>query len=113
MGACTSAPSTPDPYRGTWAGTIDDRTAGIGTLQLELRIATRVEGSWTATFGTSQMAGALAADASPAAQRTFAVGCPQGSMVWATTVEDDVLRGTYVAAGCGVLSSGRVEARRR
>lgn len=114
MAACSSAPSSTDPYHGTWTGTIVDRTAGGGSLRVELRASGGAEGSWTATVGTAGMSGTLAAAGSVGGERGFAATCrPQGSMLWVTSVSGNALTGTYVTANCGNLSGGSLDLRRQ
>jgi hypothetical protein len=113
-GACTSAPSSTDPYQGTWAGSIVDRVAGTGTARLELRAGSRLEGSWTASVGGASLSGSATSDSSTGAQRSFAVVCgAQGSMLWTTMVSGGSLTGTYLAANCNGLSGGSLDLRRQ
>jgi hypothetical protein len=107
--ACSTSPSSTDPYQGTWTGSIVDRAAGPGTLRVELRAGASVEGSWTAVVGGAALTGTLASGSSQGAQRSFAVGCAPGSMLWATTVDGNRMSGTYITAGCSGLSGGSLD----
>ena len=119
-GACGSAPSSTDPHVGSWQGSIADRDLGTGTLRLDLRSGSRLEGTWTAQVGGASLSGTATSDLSNGSQRTFAVGCgspgstvgSSGSMVWATAVGGGSLTGSYISARCGGLVGGTFELRR-
>jgi hypothetical protein len=108
-GCGDSTPTAPsDLYKGLWSGTINDSTAGAGTLRISLRDGSPISGTWGATLPGASPIGFVTSEAVTTAKRSLALACgTAGSVGLSAIVDGKTMTGTYLAFGCG-LSSGSI-----
>jgi hypothetical protein len=108
-GCGDSTPTAPsDPYKGIWSGTINDATAGAGTLRISLVEGLPLSGTWGATLPAASPIGLVTSEAVTTDKRSLALACgTAGSIGLSAIVSGRTMTGTYLAFGCG-LSSGSI-----
>jgi hypothetical protein len=108
-GCGDNTPTSPsDVYKGFWSGTINDSTAGAGTLRISLTDGSPISGTWGATLPAASPIGFVTSEAVTTAKRSLALACgTAGSIGLSAIVDGKTMSGTYLAFGCG-LSSGSI-----
>jgi hypothetical protein len=105
-GSTPTAPS--DTYKGNWSGTINDTTAGAGTLRISLVDGSPLSGTWGATLPAASPIGFVTSEPATTDRRSLALACgTAGSIGLNAIVSGKTMTGTYLAFGCG-LSSGSI-----
>jgi hypothetical protein len=126
-GGCHKAsPVAPDaPFSGTFAGTITDKAAGAGTLELRLSQSEAVvSGQWRATFANAALSQAgtvrgTAINTSVTLSLIPDTGLDCGAVSYdatltvAATLSKSRLEGTYVVFTCTALNTGRIDVERQ
>jgi hypothetical protein len=108
-GCGDSAPTAPsDVYKGFWSGSINDTTAGTGTMRISLVEGSPLSGTWGATLPGASPIGFVNSEAVTTDKRSLALACgTAGSIGLNAAVNGKTMTGTYLAFGCG-LSSGSI-----
>ena len=115
MGACDepTAPTSSDPFAGSWAGAIEDRSTGAGTLRMALSGDPYLSGSWSATIAGRSAAGTASVAPPAGAGRgltlTCALGPARGVVTVVASVSGSMLQGEYFALECAGLVTGSLK----
>ena len=108
-----TAPTSSDPFAGSWAGAIEDRSTGAGTLRMALSGDPYLSGSWSATIAGRSAAGPASvtppAGVGRALTLTCASGPPRGVVTVVASVSGLILQGQYFALECPGLMTGSLK----
>jgi hypothetical protein len=119
MGACDepTAPTSSDPFAGSWAGAIEDRSTGAGTLRMALSGDLYLSGSWSATIAGRSAAGTVSVTVPAGAGRgltlTCASGPARGIVTVVASVSGSLLQGEYFSLECPGLVTGSLKLQRQ
>ena len=115
LAACDSddnpmAPS--NPLTGTWTGTIDDNTGGMGTARVTLnQSGSTLTGTWATSLPGSDNGGSLTGSVNGSAlsivlDTSDPTSCPFNLTA---TVNGNRMTGTYAAFNCSIVVTGSLD----
>jgi hypothetical protein len=115
MGACDepTAPTSSDPFAGSWAGAVEDRSTGAGTLRMVLSGEPYLLGSWSATIAGRSASGPASVTSPAGVGRGLTLTCTSGSargiVTVVASVSGSILQGEYFALECPGLVTGSLK----
>ena len=114
VGACDNAasPTSSDPFAGSWAGAIEDRSSGTGTLRMTLSGDPYLSGTWSAAIAGQSLAGPASLTPPGGPGRALTLTCEtasvRGSVAVIASVHGSTLEGSYFALDCPRLVGGAI-----